>query len=415
MTTPATTVPLSSSLVEAKANQRALFFLAAVMLVNALSYGTIIPLLYPYTARFGIDAFGLSMLFVSFSLFQFLATPIIGRLSDIYGRRPLLLISLFGTSLSLALFASATSIWMLFLARILDGITGGNMSVAQAVIADRLHGKERAKAFGLLGASFGFGFLAGPAIGGLLSEISLTAPFWFASGLALLATVFGYFFLKESLHPDHRSEHGTEPVLNFHKLFSALKLPVRGLLLLTVLMTSLAHNDFILGFQSFTNDILKLSPKTIGLLFASFGVVSIIMQGVGIRFLLTHVKNHEKIILVSQISSAVVVAALALTHSLLTFAAVLFFYMFVSSPIFTIVQSMISERTDPTKQGEVLGISSSYMSLGQIIGPTIAGLLALTNIRLVFVAGGLLYGISFLISWWASAKAQLHARVTDPS
>ncbi|HEX7017676.1 MAG TPA: MFS transporter, partial [Patescibacteria group bacterium] len=111
-----------------------LLMLALVMLVNALSYGTIIPLLYPYASRFGINAFSLSLLFISYSLFQFIATPIIGRLSDKYGRKPLLLLSLGGTSLSLALFASATTVPMLFIARIMDGITGGNMSVAQAVI-----------------------------------------------------------------------------------------------------------------------------------------------------------------------------------------------------------------------------------------------------------------------------------------
>lgn len=147
------------------------------MLVNALSYGTIIPLMYPYSARFGINALGLSLLFACFSLAQLIATPIIGRLSDKYGRKPLLLLCLGGTGLSLALFASAQNVAMLFVARILDGITGGNNSVAQAAIADSSTGKDRAQAFGLLGASYGFGFLLEPALGGVLSEISLSTPF----------------------------------------------------------------------------------------------------------------------------------------------------------------------------------------------------------------------------------------------
>ena len=174
---------------------KTLIFLSILMLVNALAYGVIIPLLYPYAKTFGMTPLGLSLLFASFSLFQFLFTPIIGRLSDVYGRRPLLLFSILGTGLSLVMFGMSQSIWQLFVARIIDGITGGNMSVAQAVIADSIKGPERAKAFGMLGASFGFGFLVGPAIGGFLSQYSLSAPFFFSAGLAVISTIFVYFFL----------------------------------------------------------------------------------------------------------------------------------------------------------------------------------------------------------------------------
>lgn len=411
MTTDNNATSTGPSSVEKKKINRALIFLAVLMLVNALSYGTIIPLMYPYTQRFGLDAFGISMLFASFSLFQFLATPVIGKLSDIYGRRPLLLISLLGTGISLALFASATSIWMLFVARILDGITGGNMSVAQAVIADKLDGKERAKAFGMLGASFGFGFLIGPALGGLLSQISLTAPFWFASALAVIATIFGYFFLEESLHPDHRSEHGDEPIINFHKLVTALKFPVRGLLILTIFVTSLAMNNFIIGFQSYTNDVLKMSPRDIGLLFAASGLVNIFMQAVGIRFLLKHFKNHETLILACEIGAAIFLGSIAFTQGVMWFVIILFIFMFFNAPIMSIVSSMISERAHGKEQGEMLGITNSYMSLGQILGPLVAGFIALRNIHAVFFVGGVLMLVAFAVSYKASAKAELHAKV----
>lgn len=410
MNTPATASETSSPVEETK-NKRALIFLAAVMLINALAYGTIIPLLYPYAQLFGIDALGISLLFATFSLFQFLATPIIGKLSDIYGRRPLLLLSIFGTGLSLMLFASATTVWMLFVARILDGITGGNMSVAQAVIADRLHGKERTKAFGMLGASFGFGFLVGPAIGGLLSEISLTAPFWFAGALAMLATVFGYFFLEESLHPDHRRNHGDEPILKFNKLVTAIKTPVTGLLILTIFVTSLAMNNFIIGFQSYTNDVLNLSLRNIGLIFSLSGIVNIIMQGFGIKYLLKHFKNHEALVLVSEIGAAIFLAALAFSSGVTWFIIVLFFFMFFNAPIQTIVSSMISERAHGKEQGEILGISSSYMSLGQIFGPIMAGLIATRNVHAVFLAGGLLMVVALFISYKASIQADLHAKI----
>lgn len=401
----------SSSSVTKSAGDKTLIFLAVLMLVNALSYGTIIPLMFPYTQRFGLDPLGLSLLFASFSLFQFLATPVIGRLSDIYGRRPLLLLSLLGTGVSLALFASATTVWMLFVARILDGITGGNMSVAQAVIADKLEGKDRVKAFGLLGASFGFGFLIGPAIGGILSEISLTAPFWFASALATIATIFGYFFLKESLHPDHRSNHGDEPILNFHKLVTAIKLPVRGLLILTIFVSSLAMNNFIIGFQTYTNDILDMSPRDIGLLFAASGLVNIIMQAFGIRFLLTRFKNHEAIVLVSEIGAALFLGSIAFTQGVTWFVVLLFIFMFFNAPIMTVVSSMISERAHGKEQGEILGVTNSYMSLGQILGPLLAGFIAIRSVNAVFFVGGLLMLGAFFVSYRASSKADLHAKV----
>jgi len=202
------------------------------MVVNALSYGTIIPLLYPFASRFGIGPAQLGMLFASFSIAQFIATPVIGRLSDKFGRKPLLLISLFGTSLSMALFAGAWSAPILFIARILDGITGGNMTVAQAIIADKYPPEQRSKGFGILGAAFGMGFLLGPALGGLLSTIHLTAPFWFASALAFGATMLGVFILPETLSKENRMAASNEPLFNLPKLAKAIALPVVGPMLL---------------------------------------------------------------------------------------------------------------------------------------------------------------------------------------
>ena len=258
-----------------KTKNATLLILVVVMLINSISYGIIIPLLYPYAERFGIDPFGLSILFAAFSLAQFLATPIIGRLSDRFGRKPLLLFCLFGTGLSLALFAVSTSFWMLLVARVLDGITGGNNSVAQAVVADTTEGPERAKGFGMLGAAMGAGFLIGPALGGVLSGISLTAPFWFASILAIAGTVAGYFMLQETLPATAKNRVEHEPLFNFHHIYQALFTPVVGLVLLISFIATIGGNMFFIGFQSFTVDVLALNPTQTGLLFALFGLVSI--------------------------------------------------------------------------------------------------------------------------------------------
>ncbi len=365
----------------------ALLVLMAIMLINALSYGTIIPLLYPYASRFGINPLGLSLLFASFSLAQLVATPIIGRLSDKYGRKPLLLLCLGGTSLSLALFASAQSLAMLFVARILDGITGGNISVAQAVIADSTEGHERAAAFGLLGAAFGFGFLFGPALGGLLSTISLSAPFWFSSFLALAGTVAGTFFLRETLKKSSR-QPSREPYFDINKIKNALTHSSTSNIFIATFIFTTALNCWIIGFQAFSNDVLTLSARDIGLLYASFGLISVIMQAVGIRLLLARFHNKPKILLISLVLSVAFILPLFFVHSFVPFFVILLFYAIVSSPIGPILSSLISERTKAEDQGGILGVNQSITSLGQIGGPIIGGISAGVSANFAFLASG---------------------------
>lgn len=377
-------------------NKKTLFVLTAIMLVNALSYGTIIPLLYPYASRFGLDPFGLSLLFTSYSFFQFLATPIIGRLSDRYGRRPLLLLSIFGTAISLALFAGAWSLPLLFLARILDGITGGNMSVAQAVIADTTTGQERAKGFGMLGASFGFGFLIGPALGGLLSAISLTAPFWFAAGLASIATLMTAVFLPETVQVNKQTIR-SEPLFDIKGLFTAFSTPIVGVLLVFTLLTALALNMFIIGFQTFTVDVLLLSSVQIGLLFTLTGLVNIIVQAFGVGWLLKKFKSKRKVLAGSALAAATLMLLMSGAQTFVLFLPVVLAYMFAQGPLMPLVSGVISERTAPEDQGAVLGINQSYLSIGQIVGPLIAGLIASRSVSMVFLAASLIIFGAWLV------------------
>ncbi|NMC35651.1 MFS transporter [Candidatus Beckwithbacteria bacterium] len=385
-------------------NSKALIFLSVVMLVNSISYGTIIPLLYPFAERFGVGPLQLSWLITSFSLAQFLATPIIGRLSDRYGRKPLLLISLLGSSLSLVLFAMSENITMLFLSRILDGVTGGNYSVAQAVIADSTQeGKERTKAYGILGASFGVGFLLGPAIGGFMSKISLSAPFWFAAGLALLGVLLGLAFLTET--NTNQGKASREPLFNFKAMIKTLSAPVIGTVLLVSFLATIAQNSWVIGFQSFTVDELKLDTTTIGLIFSLIGLTSIIVQGVGIRVLLDKVSNKKLILQVSLLLCTIVMGLLGLTHSLIPFLIVIVFYSIVSAPLLAVTSSLLSEGTRAEDQGGIMGINQSYSSLGQIIGPLLAGVIAERSINAVFLLSGLMIGLALLASQKLGEKA----------
>jgi multidrug resistance protein len=376
------------------------------MLINALSYGTIIPLLYPYSSKFGITPISLSLLFASYSFFQFLATPVIGRLSDRFGRKPLLLISILGTSISLALFASAQNVAMLFIARIFDGVTGGNISVAQAMIADKVEGKQRARAFGMLGAAFGFGFLVGPATGGLLSQISMSAPFWFASGLALFATILGFFKLKESVHKIDVIKQKREPLFNLKALISALFNPTIGAILVVSLIAATVMNSFIIGFNAYSVDVLRLSAKQIGIIYTLAGLMSVIMQMGGIKILLQQFKDKETIVKITFIGTFLSLLVLSMNPNYYQFIFILFVYMMFHAVITPIVSAILSERSNQEDQGLVLGINQSYISLGQIIGPLTAGLVSKISVSFIFVWAAILMYSGFLFIQFSRREAR---------
>ena len=184
---------------------RPLFVIFITLLVNLIGFGIIIPLLPFYAQTFGASPLAIGLLFASFSLGQLIAAPILGDLSDRWGRRPVLIFSLLGTVLSFGMLAIAKSLTMLFAARIVDGLSGGNITTARAYIADITTEENRAKAFGILGAAFGLGFIIGPALGGLFSRISYTAPIWAAAAITVLATLLAWFWLPETVHRAHAS------------------------------------------------------------------------------------------------------------------------------------------------------------------------------------------------------------------
>src|SRR6266700_2374573 len=179
---------------------RPLLIIFLTIFVNLVGFGIIIPLLPFYAATFGAPPFIVGLLFAVFSLAQLIASPALGDLSDRYGRRPVLIFSLGGTVVSFVMLAMAHSIAMLFAARIVDGLSGGNISTARAYVADVTEPKDRARAYGLIGAAFGLGFIFGPALSGILAKVSYTAPIWAAAALTLLATIMAWLWLPETVH-----------------------------------------------------------------------------------------------------------------------------------------------------------------------------------------------------------------------
>jgi len=387
-----------NKLLKTKNTTPVMVLLSVVMIVNALSYGTIIPLLYPYAARFGIDVFSLGFLFASFSIAQFIATPIIGRLSDRYGRKPLLLISLFGTGASMTLFALAWSAPVLFIARILDGITGGNITVAQAIIADIYPPEKRVKGFGIIGASFGFGFLVGPALGAGLSLIHITAPFWFSAVLAFVSSMIGFFILPETLSTKNRTLVHTEPLFPFKKMFGAFFLPVVGPLFLVSLLVNTAHSTIIVGFQTVMVDILNLSTTYIGVLYSLVGLFNIVTQGFGVHYLLKKGISKTKLLFVSLGLLLFNMFFLSVLPGLIGFTFGMLLYPILFAPLLIIITQLISQATRAEDQGGMLGINQSYASIGQMAGPASAGVIALwLGVWSVFALTGMLFFFGLLV------------------
>lgn len=359
--------------------------LVLVMVINALGFGIIVPLMYPFSKQFGITEQTLGYLIASFSIAQFIATPILGSLSDKYGRKPILVISLIGTTISFIMFAEARSALMLFAARTLDGITGGNISVAQAVISDSTTAEERTKAFGVLGASFGFGFMVGPALGGVLSKISLFFPFYFAAGLALLGALVTWFFLKETNVKAEAVIQKKRNFLNVAEPFYSLKKPVVGTVIFIGFLLAVAQFSMIVGFQTFNVDILKLTPFEIGLFFAGFAVAGIIMQLFGLKVILKKISSKVKILCGALVITSLALLLSAFANSFLPFALCIMFYGLFNALRDPMLNSLITERTPQSEQGKILGINQSYLSIGQIVGPVLAGFVSIYSIHSIFV------------------------------
>lgn len=379
-------------------NNLTLIIISIIAIVNALGYGIIIPLQYAYVERFGINTFWVGVLFAAYSLASFISTPIIGRLSDRFGRKSMLAYSVLGTAVSFFLMAIAHNAAMVFIARILDGISGGNISVAQAVISDVTEPKERAKWFGILGASFGFGFVFGPAMGGLLSTISYEAPFYFAAAVSMICALLVIFLLHETLDRSQLKHQAVAKLFDFGHLIKALFEPFVGLVLIANFITYFAFSIFILGYQAFTNDVLKLNPSNIALLFTIFGIVGLIMQGFGVGALAKRFGEIKLLIfgtILTAISFVFMGTATTLSYFMVTAVSLAIGNSFLA-PLLT---SLLSKHAKKEDQGGILGVNQAYASLSNVIGPIIGGVLATISVRYAFFGAGISMVMMLIITF----------------
>ncbi len=368
-------------------NNRNLLIIALIALINALGYGIIIPILYSYSQKFGLSDFANGLLFSLFSICQFASTPVIGRLSDKYGRRPLLITSLIGTALSFVMMAFAPSALFLFLARALDGLTAGNIPVAMAVISDTTKPQDRAKGFGIIGAAFGFGFVAGPAISALTVGVNPAIPFLIAAAITIVAVILTAFLLPET--NQHMGEIRNTKLFDFKKLFDALKNESISNTLVVSLIYSLAFGLLIYAYQPFSVKLLNLSPTQISINFAIFGLVGLVSQ----LFIIPKTINRiadKKLLFNALALSIFAFLGLFVSRSYFIFVLFSIFVSLSNAFVNPLIQSLLSKETDEKSQGEIMGVNSSYMSIGTIFGPIIGGTLAGISIPMPFLGGSFL-------------------------
>ncbi len=358
-----------------------LTILSLTVFVDLVGFGIILPLLPFYGDRFGASGTQIAILVFSYSAAQLVMAPLWGRLSDRYGRRPILILGLVGSALSYLVFAFAGSILALLLSRVMAGAAGANVPVAQAYIADVTPPEQRAGGMGLIGAAFGLGFIFGPAIGGILAPIAPEAPGLAAAGLCLGNAVLAFFFLPESLDRQKtpRSSDSSRILPQPSQLlgWSELRKIVRDRAFMEVLLLSFlfiaAFSVIHPVFPLFASERLGLDERGVGWVFAYMGTVSAIMQGGIVRVLAPRI-GEQGLVRASALPFVAGLLVIGYAESLPVLLGGITLLAIGFGGSLPALVSLLSRAAPPELQGGSLGIGQSVGAVARILGPLIGGL-----------------------------------------
>jgi DHA1 family tetracycline resistance protein-like MFS transporter len=342
---------------------RRLLILLLVILANLIGFGIIIPFLPLYATRLGASPWQVGWLFASYSIAQMLASPFLGELSDRYGRRWVLMASLWTTTLSFVILALADRLWMLFAARIIDGLGGASIPTVRAYIGDVTEPQDRARAYGLLGASFGVGLVLGPALSGLLAHGGPSLPAWGAAVLSFVALVATWLWLPETVH---RTRARTAYAWSeFRQVF---RQPVVGYLLITDFLYWNASTAYQTTFPLFGQARFHLSVSQVGYLFALIGALGILMQLYLVGPIVRRI-GERAALTYGFVLMGLGLVGIGFTHRLGTFVAWIVPTALGASLGLPSLIALISHTGGPEYQGRIQGVSSSLESLARIAGP----------------------------------------------
>jgi DHA1 family tetracycline resistance protein-like MFS transporter len=358
-------------------NKRLLVSIFLVVFVDLLGFSLILPLLPYYADSLGANSVAIGLLVSSYAAAQLIGAPLLGRLSDRFGRRPILLVSVLGTFVGFVMLVIGGSLGMLFASRLLDGLTGGNISVAQAYIADSTDSENRAQGFGLIGAAFGLGFILGPVTGGFLSQWGYWVPALAAAGLSLLNIALIAFWLPESLSAEERStrfQAAARPALTLKALLAALRRPRVGPLLHTRFFFGLAFAMLQTVFGLYALRRFALGAESTGLILTYVGILSVIVQG----FLVGRLSRkfgEMRLIVMSVALMAASLGAWALVASIPALIIVLAPIALAGGILNTVINSAITQAVTPVEVGGALGLAGALESATRVLAPTLAGAL----------------------------------------
>ena len=359
---------------DAKPGRSALGFIFSVVLLDVIGLAILMPVQAFIVRQYSDAALAVAMIPVLYAGAQFFAAPLLGQLSDRYGRRPVLLVSIFGSALGYFLFGVGGALWVLFLSRLIDGFTAGNASTASAYIADVTAPQDRAKNFGFIGMAYGLGFVLGPTLGGLLSEISLNAPAYAAGILSLLSAVIGYFILPESLPKEKRE---TKPLrlrdLNpFGSILELLRRPTVGGLLLVQCLFFFVFNGNNTMLSVFMIERFAVQPWQIAVLFAVGGIAMAIMQG-GLVGPLVKRFSEKPLAIHSFLLQALAAVGMVSVPALWMLYPISVINSLGTGLIWPTLGALLANSVSYEEQGKVSGVGTALGSLMSIFGPLWAG------------------------------------------
>lgn len=350
----------------------ALIFIFITLLIDVIGLGIIIPvlptLIQELTGGTLSDAsvYGGWMLF-AYALMQFLFAPVMGGLSDQYGRRPVLLASLFGFGVDYLFLAFAPALSWLFVGRVIAGIMGASFTTAAAYIADISTPETRAQNFGIIGAAFGLGFIIGPMLGGFLEEYGSRVPFMVSAGLSLLNCLYGFFILPESLKPENRRPFEWARANPVSTLLNLRKYPVILGLVASLIMVYIAAHAVQTNWVYYTMEKFHWTAKTVGISLAVVGLVFAIVQGGLIRIIIPRLGKERSIFVGLAFNAAGFILYAMATQTWMMFAITVVYCMGgIAGPA---LQGIISIQVPPNAQGELQGALTSLMSVTSIVGP----------------------------------------------
>ncbi len=354
-----------------------LFIIFFTVFIDMVGFGIVIPVLPLYAEHFHATPLQIGWLTGIYSGMQIIFTPLLGRLSDRVGRRPVLIVSLAGTALGFLVMGWASSLSLLFLARIIDGATGGNISTAQAYIADVSTPENRSRSMGLIGAAFGLGFTFGPMIGGILSRISYGAPFYFAAALAALNVLLLYFILPESLSKEYRSRPHERTRLG--EVFQHGHARLFGTIVVTYFFTITGFAIMTTLFALFTEKRFGYDARQTGYLFGFIGIISVILQG-GLIGRLVKIFGETALARTGLLFLALAMVLLPLVHTLVMLLLVCGAIAIANGLVNPTLNGLASQMIDRSWQGRALGLMQAAGSVGRLVGPLLGGWLLMFDL-----------------------------------